>query len=120
MAVTAKSIVSLLCFIPSRSAAFHQDAVDVGYRYFDCAEFYGNEAIVGEALAATGIPREELYLVRLSFLRHEVSLSFSLFPPFFSLLLCLCVCFSLLVHLSLRVSARDYKIQADSRHTYQK
>jgi uncharacterized protein (DUF2237 family) len=40
-----------------------QDAVDVGYRYFDCAEFYGNEAMVGEALKSTSVPRKDFYLV---------------------------------------------------------
>jgi diketogulonate reductase-like aldo/keto reductase len=34
----------------------------VGYRFFDCAEFYGNEDEVGEAIAASGVPREDLYL----------------------------------------------------------
>ena len=32
------------------------------YRFFDCAEFYGNEAAVGSALAAAGAERSELYL----------------------------------------------------------
>jgi len=40
-----------------------KDALDVGYRMFDCAEFYGNEAGVGAALTASGIAREELFLV---------------------------------------------------------
>ena len=35
------------------------DAVRVGYRAFDTAQMYGNEAETGEALAATGIPRDE-------------------------------------------------------------
>lgn len=39
------------------------DAVDVGYRMFDCAQFYANEADIGEALEATGIPRKELFLI---------------------------------------------------------
>jgi len=38
------------------------DAVDCGYRFFDCAQFYNNEKIVGEALKACGIPRDQLYL----------------------------------------------------------
>jgi len=40
-----------------------QDAVDVGYRMFDCAQFYANEADIGEALEATGVPREELFII---------------------------------------------------------
>jgi diketogulonate reductase-like aldo/keto reductase len=36
--------------------------LELGYRFLDCAEFYGNEAAVGEAIAASGVPREELFL----------------------------------------------------------
>jgi len=39
------------------------DALSVGYRCFDCAQFYDNEADVGSALKAGGVPREELYLI---------------------------------------------------------
>ena len=39
------------------------DAIDVGYRMFDCAQFYMNEAEVGAALKATGTPRQELFLI---------------------------------------------------------
>ncbi|KAI9016617.1 NADP-dependent oxidoreductase domain-containing protein [Hyaloraphidium curvatum] len=39
------------------------DALAVGYRAFDCAAFYENEADVGAALEASGVPREELYLI---------------------------------------------------------
>ena len=35
-------------------------AAEAGYRAFDTAQWYGNEAEVGETLSATGIPREEL------------------------------------------------------------
>lgn len=35
-------------------------ALAVGYRAFDTAQMYGNEATTGEALAASGLPREEL------------------------------------------------------------
>lgn len=35
-------------------------AAEVGYRAFDTAQMYENEAETGEALKATGIPREEL------------------------------------------------------------
>lgn len=37
-----------------------QTAAEVGYRAFDTAQMYGNEAEVGEALKATGIARDEL------------------------------------------------------------
>jgi diketogulonate reductase-like aldo/keto reductase len=38
------------------------DALKIGYRYFECAEYYGNEAIIGQAIKESGIPREELFL----------------------------------------------------------
>ncbi len=37
-----------------------QIAAEVGYRAFDTAQMYGNEAETGEALKATGLPRDEL------------------------------------------------------------
>lgn len=37
-------------------------AIECGYRFFDCAEFYANEAAVGEGIAASGVPREQLFL----------------------------------------------------------
>lgn len=36
------------------------DAAKAGYRAFDTAQMYGNEADTGAALAATGLPRDEL------------------------------------------------------------
>ena len=38
------------------------EAVGLGYRFIDCAEFYGNEKAVGEGIARSGVAREELYL----------------------------------------------------------
>ena len=38
------------------------DAVDVGYRSIDAAQAYGNEEGVGNALAKSGLPREEFFL----------------------------------------------------------
>lgn len=38
------------------------DALEVGYRFLECAEFYGNEAQVGRAIQRSGIPRKELFL----------------------------------------------------------
>jgi 2,5-diketo-D-gluconate reductase B len=35
-------------------------AAEIGYRAFDTAQMYGNEAETGEALQATGLPREAL------------------------------------------------------------
>lgn len=38
------------------------EALDVGYRHIDTAAIYGNEEGVGRAIAASGIPRDELYV----------------------------------------------------------
>ncbi|MDY3919137.1 MAG: aldo/keto reductase [Candidatus Limivivens sp.] len=38
------------------------DALRAGYRYFDTASFYGNEEIIGSALAKSGIPRRDLFI----------------------------------------------------------
>jgi diketogulonate reductase-like aldo/keto reductase len=37
-------------------------AVAAGYRHFDSAQVYGNEALLGEAWRRSGLAREELYL----------------------------------------------------------
>ena len=37
-------------------------ALEVGYRHIDTAEMYGNEKEVGEAVRASGLPREEVFL----------------------------------------------------------
>jgi diketogulonate reductase-like aldo/keto reductase len=37
-------------------------ALEFGYRHIDTAQAYGNEASVGRALSASGIPREEVFL----------------------------------------------------------
>mmetsp|Transcript_15934 Transcript_15934/g.35879 ORF Transcript_15934/g.35879 Transcript_15934/m.35879 type:complete len:328 (-) Transcript_15934:61-1044(-) len=38
------------------------DALAVGYRFLDCAEFYGNESEVGLAIAGSGVDRSDMYL----------------------------------------------------------
>lgn len=40
-----------------------KDAISVGYRLIDTAQFYANEEGVGNAIAASGIPREEFFIV---------------------------------------------------------
>jgi 2,5-diketo-D-gluconate reductase A len=39
-----------------------EDALAAGYRHIDTAAAYGNEAGVGAAIAASGIPREEIFV----------------------------------------------------------
>ncbi len=43
-------------------AAAVDAAAEAGYRHFDTAQVYENEQHVGRALAATGIPRNELFI----------------------------------------------------------
>jgi len=47
---------------PDETAAVTARALEVGYRHIDTAQMYQNEAGVGEAIAASGISREELYV----------------------------------------------------------
>ena len=37
-------------------------ALELGYRHIDTAQMYGNEALVGEGMRLSGVPREEIYL----------------------------------------------------------
>ena len=39
-----------------------RQALEVGYRFLDCAQFYGNEKEVGLAIQDSGLAREDLYL----------------------------------------------------------
>ncbi|MDD7968453.1 aldo/keto reductase [Actinomycetospora lemnae] len=47
---------------PSDTADTVQQAFDAGYRHIDTAQMYGNEAEVGEAIAKSGLPRDELWI----------------------------------------------------------
>jgi 2,5-diketo-D-gluconate reductase A len=47
---------------PDQTAKTVLNAFEVGYRHIDTAQMYENEAGVGEAIAASGIPREDLYI----------------------------------------------------------
>ncbi len=37
-------------------------ALELGYRAIDTAQIYENEAAVGQAIAASGVPRDELFI----------------------------------------------------------
>jgi 2,5-diketo-D-gluconate reductase A len=47
---------------PPQTQATVERAFEVGYRHIDTAQMYGNEAEVGAAIGAAGIPREELWI----------------------------------------------------------
>ena len=47
---------------PDETRAAVESALGVGYRHVDTAAAYGNEREVGEALRASGVPREEVFV----------------------------------------------------------
>lgn len=47
---------------PAETERIVTDALEAGYRHIDTAAAYGNEEGVGRAIAASGIPREELFV----------------------------------------------------------
>src|SRR3954451_20765794 len=47
---------------PGKTQEVVESALGVGYRHLDTAAAYHNEKGVGAAIAASGIPREELYV----------------------------------------------------------
>ncbi|GAA1947175.1 aldo/keto reductase [Agromyces allii] len=47
---------------PGETERIVSDALEVGYRHLDTARIYGNEEGVGRAIAASGIPREQLFI----------------------------------------------------------
>ena len=47
---------------PAETERVVSDALEVGYRHLDAAMIYGNEQGVGNAITASGIPREELFI----------------------------------------------------------
>lgn len=46
------------------------DALEVGYRHIDTAQAYFNEEEVGNAIAKSGIPREEIFLTTKVWIEH--------------------------------------------------
>jgi 2,5-diketo-D-gluconate reductase A len=47
---------------PNETERIVNDALEIGYRHIDTARVYGNESGVGQAIAASAIPREELFV----------------------------------------------------------
>jgi 2,5-diketo-D-gluconate reductase A len=47
---------------PAETAQAVSTALEVGYRHIDTAEMYGNEQAVGEAVAASGLDRADVYI----------------------------------------------------------
>ena len=47
---------------PEQTQRVVEDALEAGYRHIDTAAAYGNESGVGGAIAASGIPREEIFI----------------------------------------------------------
>ncbi len=47
---------------PEQTERIVSDALEVGYRHIDTAAIYGNEVGVGNAIAKSGIPRDELFI----------------------------------------------------------
>ena len=47
---------------PSDTVRVVSEAMSVGYRHFDTAPVYGNECGVGQAVSASGLPREDLFI----------------------------------------------------------
>lgn len=49
-------------YSPAQVAAAVREALATGYRHIDCAAVYGNEREVGAAIAASGVPRNSLWI----------------------------------------------------------
>jgi 2,5-diketo-D-gluconate reductase B len=47
-----------------------EQALALGYRHLDTAEMYGNEEIVGRAIAASGVPRGEIFVTSKAWWDH--------------------------------------------------
>ncbi|HEY5835324.1 aldo/keto reductase [Streptomyces sp.] len=54
-----------------QTAAAVRSALEAGYRSIDTAAAYGNEAGVGSALAASGLPREEVFITTKLWNTHQ-------------------------------------------------
>ncbi|NEM91612.1 aldo/keto reductase [Galbitalea soli] len=47
---------------PADTKSATLEALEIGYRHIDTAEMYGNERGVGEAIAESGIPRDQVFV----------------------------------------------------------
>ena len=47
---------------PAETERLVSDALEIGYRHIDTAAIYRNEEGVGRAIAASGIPRDDLFI----------------------------------------------------------
>jgi diketogulonate reductase-like aldo/keto reductase len=55
---------------PKETERCVRDALSVGYRMIDTAQFYANEEQVGRAIAESGVAREDLFLVTKVWMNH--------------------------------------------------
>jgi 2,5-diketo-D-gluconate reductase A len=61
-----------------KTQALVETALELGFRLFDTASYYGNEAQVGAALKAGGVPREEVFVTTKAWtteLGHDAALA---------------------------------------------
>lgn len=56
---------------PEEAETRVSEAIRAGYRLIDTARFYGNEEGVGAAIAKSGIPREEFFIVTKIWINHS-------------------------------------------------
>lgn len=47
---------------PSECLSSVRDALELGYRMIDTAQLYDNEELVGEAVAGSGVPRQDIFI----------------------------------------------------------
>ena len=47
---------------PKDTAEAVSEALEIGYRHIDTAKMYGNEKEVGEAIRASGLDRDDVYV----------------------------------------------------------
>ena len=47
---------------PNECLTSVRDALELGYRMIDTAQFYDNEELVGQAVASSDVPREDIFI----------------------------------------------------------